>query len=69
MKTLKQLRKDPRIEDIYLQDTTECEHKYGVALKEGYCWSFDGRLTHCDTVAEINEILPDIIEDENREWC
>lgn len=69
MKTLKQLRADPRIESIDLQDTTECEHKYSVALKEGYCWSWDGRLDFCDTVAEINEIMSEIIEDTNHEWC
>ena len=69
MKTLKQLREDPRICEILVQNTEECDHKYLVNLKDGYIFTFDGYsgLTFCDTVAEINEIMSDIEEDVNNE--
>lgn len=56
MKTLKQLREDPRISKIVLLDQNEYEHKYEIVLND--CYTFDGsQIEFCDTVAEINEIM------------
>lgn len=60
MKTLKQLRADPRVYEIIVQDTTECEHKYCVNLEDGYTFDGYSGLEHCDTVAEINELMKDV---------
>lgn len=60
MKTLKQLREDPRIDEIVLLNQGEYECKYAIYLKD--CYTFDGysRAEFCDTVAEINEIMLDV---------
>lgn len=57
MKTLKQLRSDPRVYEIFVQDAEECEHKYGVNLEDGYAFDGYSGLEFCDTVAEINELM------------
>ena len=67
MKSLKQLRQDPRIYEIIEQDTEECEHKYAVNLEDGYTFE-DGYsgLEFCDTVAEINKLMTEVIP--RKEW-
>lgn len=60
MKTLKQLREDPRIFEVIILDRTEYEHKYCVNLKDGYTFDGYSGLTFCDTVAEINELMNDV---------
>lgn len=64
MKSLKQLRADPRIYEILVNNPEECEHKYLVNLKDGYTFDGYSGLTFCDTVAEINELMLEIEEKE-----
>ena len=62
MKTLQQLKKDPRIYEIIIQDTKECDHKYAVNLNDGYTFDGYSGLEFCDTVAEINKLMLEVRE-------
>ena len=65
MKTLKELRADPRIYEILVHNTEEFAHKYSVNLKDGYTFDGYSGLTFCDTVAEINELMKDVEPSQN----
>lgn len=61
MKTLAQLKKDPRVYEIIKQDLNECDHKYCINLIDG--WTVDGYsgIEFADTVQELNEIVSGLI--------
>ena len=72
MKTLKQIREDPRVYEVENNPDWSPElaedypdwhpSKYILVLKDGYIFSDASSLNGADTVKELNELLNDIEE-------
>lgn len=67
MRTLKQMREDPRIysiERISGEDFIDPSTKYEINLNDGYAFDHGGGLEYASSVKELNELVNNIVIDK-----
>ena len=73
MKSLKQIENDPRVYEVIRNPEWSPESaedypddhppKYILNLNDGWCFYDDTHIAGADTVAELNELLKEIVEE------